>query len=122
MSAVRKIADVAIRREPKVALIEGSPGKKFRKFVSKRQCHNLKFGKTLVTGTGKTKVIVDTIIEILNGQNHSQVKNHTIKILVCGVSDSEIDEILHRLYDKRKHLKSKMYTICSLDFRVYKFF
>ncbi|XP_033212670.1 uncharacterized protein LOC117170189 [Belonocnema kinseyi] len=81
LSAVRKIADVAIRREPKVALIEGFPG------------------------TGKTKVIVDTIIEILNGQNYSQDKNHTMKILVSGVSNSEIDEILHRVYDKRKHLK-----------------
>ena len=29
LSAVRKIADVAIRREPKIVLIEGSPGKNF---------------------------------------------------------------------------------------------
>ena len=63
------------------------------------------------TGTGKTRVITDTIIEILNGQNYNQEKNRTMKILVCGGCDSEIDEILHRIYDKRKNIQSKIHNI-----------
>ncbi|XP_011308436.1 uncharacterized ATP-dependent helicase C29A10.10c-like [Fopius arisanus] len=79
MEAVMKITEIVVKRIPKICMIQGPPG------------------------TGKSKVIVNTVTEILYGKNRYQHHKPT-RILVCAPSNAAIDEIVLRLMDIRTNL------------------
>ncbi|XP_063971828.1 uncharacterized protein LOC135159749 [Diachasmimorpha longicaudata] len=94
MEAVMKITETVVKRIPKICMIQGPPG------------------------TGKTKVIVNTVMEILYGKNRYQHHKLT-RILICAPSNAAIDEIVLRLMDIRMNLpkdqRFKMVRIGKLE-------
>ena len=66
---------------------------------------------SLTTGTGKTQVIVNTILQLLNDEAHKQQKV-PMKILVCASTEPAIDEIVLRIY-------SILQTLKRMDFIYY---
>ncbi|XP_008551661.1 uncharacterized protein LOC103574088 [Microplitis demolitor] len=79
--AVMSITSAVLERTPKICLVEGPPG------------------------TGKSRVIVNIVTEIMYGQNRYK-NNDRRRILVCAPSNAAIDEITLRLMDIRSKFKA----------------
>lgn len=76
MEAVLSITNSVLEKKPKICLVEGPPG------------------------TGKSRVIVNIITEIMYGQNR-YANNDRRRILVCAPSNAAVDEITMRLLEIR---------------------
>ncbi|XP_074098426.1 putative helicase senataxin isoform X2 [Cotesia typhae] len=76
MVAVLSITNAVLEKKPKICLVEGPPG------------------------TGKSRVIVNLITEIMYGQNR-YANNDRRRILVCAPSNAAVDEITMRLLEIR---------------------
>ena len=85
LEVVDRITTAISERRPKICLIHGPPG------------------------TGKSKVIVNLIMQILRG---GKVFNK--KILVCGPSNAATDEIVKRLLKIRKSAICKYISLYSI--------
>ncbi|XP_017883205.1 uncharacterized protein LOC108626822 [Ceratina calcarata] len=84
MEAVVKITQAVVQKESKLCLIHGPPG------------------------TGKSRVIVNIIMQILYGSNrYTTSVGNPFKILVCAPTNAAIDEIVLRLLDIRSNIKQK---------------
>ncbi|XP_033211403.1 helicase sen1-like [Belonocnema kinseyi] len=89
LNAVMKIIEVAARREPKIVLIEGPPG------------------------TGKTQVIVNIILQLLNDEVKIQ-DEVPMKIMVCASTEPAVDEIVLRISSILQTLKRKTVKMTRL--------
>ncbi|CAG5093618.1 Similar to SETX: Probable helicase senataxin (Homo sapiens), partial [Cotesia congregata] len=76
MEAVLSVTNAVLEKKPKICLVEGPPG------------------------TGKSRVIVNIITEIMYGQNR-YANNDRRRILVCAPSNAAVDEITMRLLEIR---------------------
>ncbi|XP_044589239.1 uncharacterized protein LOC123268325 isoform X2 [Cotesia glomerata] len=76
MEAVLSVTNAVLDKKPKICLVEGPPG------------------------TGKSRVIVNIITEIMYGQNR-YANNDRRRILVCAPSNAAVDEITMRLLEIR---------------------
>ncbi|XP_066585351.1 uncharacterized protein Setx [Prorops nasuta] len=83
MEAVMRVTETVINKQAKICLIQGPPG------------------------TGKSKVIVNTITQILYGENRYKTNSSTFRILVCAPSNAAIDEIVLRLLKIRSLFKNQ---------------
>lgn len=68
-----------------------------------------------LTGTGKSKVIVNIITEILYGNNRYQNNKSAVRILVCAPSNAAIDEIVLRLLAIRATIKRKTMSFYNVN-------
>ena len=81
--------------EPKVALLEGPPGLSFISFLKFRFLYCITYFLNFETGTGKTNLILEMVVEFVF-QHHRRFGTNP-RILVCAPSDSAVDEIVARL-------------------------
>ncbi|CAL7938974.1 unnamed protein product [Xylocopa violacea] len=81
MEAVCKVTKTVVQRDTKLCFIHGPPG------------------------TGKSKVIVNIITQILYGNNRYTSNGSSFKMLVCAPSNAAIDEIVLRLLNIRSSIK-----------------
>ncbi|XP_076761672.1 uncharacterized protein LOC143429781 [Xylocopa sonorina] len=83
MEAVCKVTKAVVQKDTKLCFIHGPPG------------------------TGKSKVIVNIIAQILYGNNRYTSNGSSFKMLVCAPSNAAIDEIVLRLLNIRSLIKQE---------------
>lgn len=106
MEAIMKFTNSSIRREPKIGLLVGPPGRIYfmnRVLIHIRQPYILMQNPFSFdpVGTGKSKVIANLVTQILYGDAR-YVNRKMMRILVCAPSNAAIDEIVLRLLDIRQ--------------------